>query len=149
MVVIVLVAVFLAVRRHRKRNEAEAEEDRNEAVSLHEEYDGKSRSNASTHSKEEKPLMDATTECDRLSPPQGVILMKPNVIQNRDSSSQESAKSLHQPYPNNIMARQYYMKTPTYVPDPNFVRMIPVTTTQGQVHNVMQPMVIHTPRIDS
>eukprot|EP00794_Sanderia_malayensis_P007438 gene7438-8260_t len=130
---------------------------------------------STTNSKEEKPLMmidHNSAECDRLTSPAHssmMMMLKPGPVQHQqargDASSQDSEKRImNNPYPppttttahyppaTNPMAMsryppEYYMKAPTYVQhhDPNFVRIIPVTSTGQQGHNVMQPIVMHAP----
>lgn len=135
-IVIILVAVFLAVRRHRNKEEQESENG-NEAVSLNNEFEaqGKLQNNGI---KEEKPLMDGKGSPqlgrqDRYYPPQQQIMVRPNFVQGRGSSCDSSNYSLQNQQLNGQRRVNYppelYVKAPNYIPDPNFVRMVPVTTS--------------------
>ncbi len=150
-VVIILVAVFLAVRRHRRSNESEDSDDGNEGVNLNNEYN-QNGNQCNAVNKEQKPLIKSISEFDRMSTPHGVLL-KPNGVPGRESSH-ESEKSVHQSNNVNMMPRmryppEYYTNTPQYVHDPNFIRMIPVTTAAGQVPQPMQPIIMQGPRVDT
>eukprot|EP00795_Rhopilema_esculentum_P000742 gene742-10458_t len=136
-IVIILVAVFLAVRRHHRKNSSDSDAT-NEAVNLSTEFDYKGQQNANGI-KEEKPLMDGKgspqlPRADRCAMPQSQLVMRPNVTQGRDSSSD----TVNYPIPNQYNGQRrmnyppdLYMKPPplNYMPDPNMVRMVPVTST--------------------
>ena len=158
-IVIILVAVFLAVRRHRRKEQSESDNG-NEAISLNNEYEsqGKLQSNGV---KEEKPLMESKASPqlgrqDRFFPPQPQVMVRPNFIQGRDSSGDSSNYSMQNQQFNGHRRGNYppevYLKGPNYVTDPNFVRMVPVTTNsvilqtpqQLQIQQ-QQPYIMHAP----
>ena len=136
-IVIILVAVFLAVRRHHRKNSSDSDAT-NEAVNLSTEFDYKGQQHANGI-KEEKPLMEGKgspqlPRADRCAMPQSQIAMRPNVTQGRDSSSDTVNYPIQNQY-NGQRRLNYppdlYMKPPplNYMPDPNMVRMVPVTST--------------------
>lgn len=152
-------AVFLAVRRHRKKDQNETEHG-NEAVSLNNEFDaqGKLPSNGS---KEEKPLMDGRSSPQfgrqgRYYPPiiQPQVMVRPNFVQGRDSSCDSSNYSMQNQQANGQRRGNYpqelYIKAPNYMADPNFVRMVPVTTNgvlmQTPQPQQTQPYIMHAPQ---
>ena len=158
-IVIILVAVFLAVRRHRRKEQSESDRG-NEAVSLNNEYEsqGKLQSNGT---KEEKPLMEGKSSPqlgrhDRYYQPPHQVMLRPNFIQGRDSSGNSSNFSMQNQQFNGQRRGNYppemQMKPPNYMVDSNFVRMVPVTTNsimfstpqQLQVQQ-QQPFVMHAP----
>jgi len=134
-IVIILVAVFLAVRRHRRKDQSESNRE-NEATSLNNEYEphGKLQGNGTT---EEKLLVEgkASPQLGRQdryyqAPPQAMLGL--NFVQGRDSSGYSSGFSTQNPQFNGHRRGNYLpemqMKQPNLVVDPNFVRVVPMTT---------------------
>ena len=150
----------MAVRRHHRKQKAKEEsDDGNDVVNLSSDYDsqGKPRSNGS---KEEKPLMEGKCSPSLSRPDrfmaqqqqqqQQQMMTRPTFVQGRESSY-DSAHIPHQNIQGNGVRLpnyppEFYMKTPNYVPDPNFYRMMPVTTT-GVMYSSppQQPFVMHAP----
>ena len=158
-IVIILVAVFLAVRRHRRKDQNESSRE-NEATSLNNEYEpqGKLQGNGTT---EEKPLMEGKASPqlgrqDRYYPAPPQVMLGPTFVQGRDSSGYSSGFSTQNPQFNGHRRGNYLpemqMKQPNYMVDPNFVRMVPMTTntvmlkpSQPLQVQQQQPFVVQAP----
>ena len=159
-IVIVLVAVFLAVRRHRKKDQSETSRG-NEEVSLNNDYEsqGKLQPNGT---KEEKPLMEGKPSPqlgrpDRYyQPAPQQLMLRPNFVHGRDSSGDSANYPMQNPQFNGIRRVNYppemQMRPPNYMVDPGFIRMVPMPTNtvmmkapQQLQAQQQQPFVMHAP----